>query len=1334
MHDWRRRFGAFAPAVMLLAGSASGCSSNQALSAGQAPGEIIGSVEIAADIPASNCRVFLEGMPIGARCDENGSFDLRRVPAGRWDLRIVVDDGANSLPARRVAAAANPAQVSDLGAVRLAPPGSIGGVVKPLGMDLSLAIVAIPEIGAVTTPNTNGGYLLTGVSPGAHRVVLLTDAGTVLHADTRVQPSKVTVGVDLDLGTLAGHAVNVVGRALRNGAADGGHGGIHVELVESLDGGIVAHTSSAADGAFSLSGKAGTYIVRAVDGDNPAHPIIPSVVLDGRGDLLLSSSLTVPAQGGDLNGNGIPDDKDPDIDGDGVLNADDAFPYDPAEWLDSDKDGVGDRADLRSKGGKGIDTRNPTPDTDKDGVLDFADNCVQVFNPDQKDSDGDGWGDLCDNCPFVYNPDQKDSVGNGIGDACRACMHNEDCGAGKLCQYGTCVACIDNAQCGDRVCDKASGSCVPCSAAAVCSAPARCDLAIGRCAECLQSSDCAQNRACINDRCLPQCLDNSSCPGGFCVGGGCVACRGNGDCPQLGQWCDGGTCRAQCVQNSDCDGGRSCDPMTHTCYAPCNGMCTRGQVCSGGKCLAACDNSVPCAQGKKCQAGVCVPECAVDGDCAGVRPFTICSGGQCVPSGKCAFDADCPVSNLCAAGTCAPRPTVLLPGKGYACAGPCDCRQGELCSAGACVVDPAPTHFVASGGTGLGPDPTRPGDLAAVLAALQPGDQIAIAAGASFGPAAFVISKPKVTLAGGYKVCAANRWVRDPSQSSTLHGATGAVLAIPGNNLQALDGVTVANVKLVMDDYKAAGFALQASFAPGLTLSKLVATLAAPQPMQDVAQTSVAYFCDHCAGVSFTDLSLVGLNASDATVIKTVDLPSGSGTLTRVAAGAVHAGKYLGISATNTIGALTITGASLEGFEGGFGGFGIGVTNGQGGTVTISDSTIAFGTYQVVLNNHYDSNSSWIPIAVSGCHDLALTGNTVDGRGLDESGRGHPWYSHFGITVIDSDGTVAMNTVYPSTSPSATYVYGYYLAGPAGNLAFTGNTLSGGSNTAYDTWGLLADSISKGTLAIKSARIGAIAGNYRGFGIQLSKVSSFSIVDSVVHSPSGLTGYEVHALDLVQSIGRVERSQLLADVNSGGNSAGIVIDPSSQLELYDSFVHGGNSKPGACYAMFQNGGQLTAVHNTLDAGCQSGSPVSVGVACQSAPLGTYTSNLISAGWSTSGRRVLIDYSGQKCSQLTLKNNYLWYPGVGGLYGDDLSASFARNGNKPDGNGNINGGNLGCYDNAFVPPDYHITGNSPCVDRGAPNPQRVDGSAITVDIDGNPRTRGAAPDIGCMEKM
>ena len=47
----------------------------------------------------------------------------------------------------------------------------------------------------------------------------------------------------------------------------------------------------------------------------------------------------------DINGDGACNILDPDDDGDGVADEDDAFPLDNAEWLDTDGDGLGDNSD-----------------------------------------------------------------------------------------------------------------------------------------------------------------------------------------------------------------------------------------------------------------------------------------------------------------------------------------------------------------------------------------------------------------------------------------------------------------------------------------------------------------------------------------------------------------------------------------------------------------------------------------------------------------------------------------------------------------------------------------------------------------------------------------------------------------------------------------------------------------------------------------------------------------------------------------------------------------------------------------------------------------------------
>ncbi len=71
-------------------------------------------------------------------------------------------------------------------------------------------------------------------------------------------------------------------------------------------------------------------------------------------------------------------------------------------------------------------------DTDRDGVPDIHDNCVEVTNANQQDVDGNGRGDACDdfdrdglinildNCPNSPNRYQEDNDGDTLGDVCDA--------------------------------------------------------------------------------------------------------------------------------------------------------------------------------------------------------------------------------------------------------------------------------------------------------------------------------------------------------------------------------------------------------------------------------------------------------------------------------------------------------------------------------------------------------------------------------------------------------------------------------------------------------------------------------------------------------------------------------------------------------------------------------------------------------------------------------------------------------------------------------------------------------------------------------------------------
>jgi hypothetical protein len=90
-----------------------------------------------------------------------------------------------------------------------------------------------------------------------------------------------------------------------------------------------------------------------------------------------------------------------DSDGDGVLDADDAFPLDSTETLDTDADGTGNQADT---------------DDDGDGLTDDAEINAHGTNPLLADSDGDGLTDGAEINVHGTNPLLADSDGDAMND------------------------------------------------------------------------------------------------------------------------------------------------------------------------------------------------------------------------------------------------------------------------------------------------------------------------------------------------------------------------------------------------------------------------------------------------------------------------------------------------------------------------------------------------------------------------------------------------------------------------------------------------------------------------------------------------------------------------------------------------------------------------------------------------------------------------------------------------------------------------------------------------------------------------------------------------------
>lgn len=125
----------------------------------------------------------------------------------------------------------------------------------------------------------------------------------------------------------------------------------------------------------------------------------------------------------DSDGDGQGDNADFDDDNDGTPDEDDALPFDPEETSDLDGDGIGDNADLDDDGDELIDTEEARmgldpklADTDGDGAIDGKDafpldpkesedtDKDGIGNATDSDDDGDGLKDEDDPLPLNHGP------------------------------------------------------------------------------------------------------------------------------------------------------------------------------------------------------------------------------------------------------------------------------------------------------------------------------------------------------------------------------------------------------------------------------------------------------------------------------------------------------------------------------------------------------------------------------------------------------------------------------------------------------------------------------------------------------------------------------------------------------------------------------------------------------------------------------------------------------------------------------------------------------------------------------------------------------------------
>ena len=312
------------------------------------------------------------------------------------------------------------------------------------------------------------------------------------------------------------------------------------------------------------------------------------------------------------------------------------------------------------------------------------------------------------------------------------CDDGNSCSVGDLCKGGTCVAgtqtcpctaanvavvCNDsnpctadtclNAACGHKVnvgagCDdgslctvggtcSAAGMCVPkivgCSDANPCTADS-CDAVTGKCTNsavnaggCDDGQACTTPDACAAGKCVGKaksCDDSNACTSETCTAASGICaylnltstCTDGNPCT-LQDTCTNGACVPKtsvvCNDNNACTQDK-CNPAAGTCVfqnitAPCNdtNACTAGDSCVLGKCVG--KPAVSCDDNNVCTNDACDP---ATGKCTFANNILVCNDNSL-----------CTTGDVCAAGKCAGKLTVVCADKLVCTTDSCEAATGK---------------------------------------------------------------------------------------------------------------------------------------------------------------------------------------------------------------------------------------------------------------------------------------------------------------------------------------------------------------------------------------------------------------------------------------------------------------------------------------------------------------------------------------------------------------------------------------------------------------------------------------------------------------------------------
>jgi hypothetical protein len=392
------------------------------------PGQVLGRVLLGAEaLPGA--RIDLPFLGLTTVADAEGRFRIARVPEGSHRCVVQAERESVVLVARRdaVVFAGKP---TDVGEVVLEASGSVSGRIatgRATGNSGGLVFVAYSDRLAVT--GDDGSFSLSGLGAGEVVLEARLPGHAAGRVTVRVPAGAAAENVVIALAPVPSPRRGVLsGKVV---LADGENAAGTLVLLEGTGLAVTVDPRGAwrfdavPEDVYTLAFVREGYArlrVRAVPVDADLPSVVPDVTIRRMDAADLDGDGIADPEDDDLDGDGfcqVATDTCPS----------DAFPRDPQEWGDADLDGLGDRADVDddndslsdneelSAGKDGWVTEPRRADTDGDGRAD-AEDAFPLDPAEADDFDKDGVGDLRDNCRYAPNPDQADPDGNGLGDAC----------------------------------------------------------------------------------------------------------------------------------------------------------------------------------------------------------------------------------------------------------------------------------------------------------------------------------------------------------------------------------------------------------------------------------------------------------------------------------------------------------------------------------------------------------------------------------------------------------------------------------------------------------------------------------------------------------------------------------------------------------------------------------------------------------------------------------------------------------------------------------------------------------------------------------------------------